>query len=183
MRPFSQVVLLLAALTGLGVGTVACSDDDTGAGSADATTETTTPVAEALEATTTTSPEPVGEQVSRFSLQVGECFNVYDGLSVITRVPCDQPHDREVFHTEKHPAPHGEPFPGDRAMQRYATDVCYRQFEAFTGGLYEVSTLEIGAFTPTQQNFEDSKARYRGITCFVYQRGNQLMGSMQGRAL
>ena len=56
-------------------------------------------------------------------------------------------------------------------------------FEEFTGGLYEVSSLQIGAFTPTKQNFEDAKARYRGITCFVYQRGQQLTGSMQGRAL
>jgi len=174
----ATIVLALAVLTSAG----ACSNDDT-SGAADATTETTTPVTEVLAATTTTSPEPVGEQVPRYSLQLGDCFNVYDGLTVITRVPCDQPHDREVFHTEKHPAPHGEPFPGEGAMQRYATDVCYGQFEAFTGGLYEVSSLEIGAFTPTQQNFEDSKARYRTITCFVYQRGQQLTGSMRGRAM
>jgi hypothetical protein len=172
--PLAVAVLLLAVVTG------ACSDDD---GTAGATPETTAaPAAEVLASTTTTAAEPVGEQVTRYSLNAGDCFNVYDALNVITRVPCDQPHDREVFHTDRHPAPFGEPFPGDRAMQRFATDLCYRHFEAFNGGIYEVSALQLGAFTPTQQNFEDAKARYRGITCFVYQSGSQLTGSMRGLA-
>jgi hypothetical protein len=182
MGRLSRLALAITALALFGATGIACSDDENGS-TADAATETTIAPTDPLAVTTTTAREPVGEQISRFSLGVGDCFNVYDGLTVITRVPCDQPHDREVFHTESHPAPHGEPFPGDRVMQRHATDVCYRQFQPFTGGLYEVSTLQIGAFTPTKQNFEDSKARYRGITCFVYQRGQQLTGSMQGRAL
>ncbi|HEX7094796.1 MAG TPA: septum formation family protein [Acidimicrobiales bacterium] len=131
---------------------------------------------------TTTSGPPVGEPISRYSLQVGDCFNVYESIDVTTRVPCEMPHDREVFHAESHPAPHGEPYPGDREMQRYALQVCYQQFEAFAGILYELSRLDIGAITPTKENFEDARARYRGITCYVQDTSRKpLVGSMRGR--
>jgi len=160
----------------------ACSDGD----GADASTESTLPDDTALDLATTapptTSAEPVGEVVSRYALNVGDCVNVYDELDVITRVPCEEPHEREVFHAEQHPAPHGEPYPGDREMQRYALSVCYAQFEAFAGTLYEVSRLDIGAITPNKTNFEDSKARYRGITCYVQDASRApLVGSMRGR--
>lgn len=171
----------VVAVLGLVVLTGACRDGDGADASTDAVPDDTT-----IEATTTevptTSTAPVGEVVSRYSLQVGDCVNVYDDLDVITRVPCDQPHDREVFHTEQHPAPHGEPYPGDREMQRYALSVCYAQFQAFAGTLYEVSRLDIGAITPNKTNFEDNKARYRGITCYVHDTSRApLVGSMRGR--
>lgn len=173
----------IAALTVVAAVATGCSNDD-GASAADAAVgSTTTAPVDGGATTTTTMPEPVGEPVTRYSLNLGDCFNVYNALHVITRVACDQPHDREVFHAETHPAPHGEPYPGERAMQRYAMQVCYRQFEAFTGGIYELSALEIGAFTPTQKNFEDAKARYRGITCWLHGRGSQLTGSVYGLGL
>lgn len=175
-RTFGVVVAVLVVVALAG----ACTDGD----GADASTESTLPD-EALElpttAPTTTSPEPVGEPVSRYELQVGDCFNVYDHLDLTTRVPCEVPHDREVFHAEGHPAPHGEPYPGDREMQRYARSVCYAQFEAFAGTLYELSRLGIGAITPNKTNFEDNKARYRGITCYVHDTSRApLVGSMRG---
>jgi hypothetical protein len=169
-----------AALAIVLLGAAGCSDD----GGADAATETTTSVAAADLAVdaSTTLPSPVGEPVNRYQLVVGDCFNRYESIDVTTRVPCETPHDREVFHYETHPAPFGEPYPNDREMQKYALTVCYAAFEAFTGTLYEVSRLDIGAITPTKENFEDSKARYRGITCWVGdESGEELVGSMRGR--
>jgi hypothetical protein len=134
------------------------------------------------DATSTTMVQPVGDPVNRYQLVVGHCFNRYESIDVITRVPCDGPHDAEVFHYETHPAPFGEPYPNDREMQKYALGVCYAQFESFAGVLYEISRLDIGVITPTQENFEDAKARYRGITCYVSdQEGEPLVGSMRGR--
>jgi hypothetical protein len=161
----------------------ACRGGDAGGGTAAAsgsasTVDTTDPVAEA----TTTTVAIVGDPVNRFTLQLGDCFNRYESLDVTTRVGCDGPHDREVFHTDSYPAPFGEPYPGDRTMQQYGIRACYAHFADFAGVRYELSRLEIGAITPTQQNFEDAKARYRGITCYVFARdGHPLTGSMRGR--
>jgi len=181
MTPPVRILAAAFAVLALAAG---CSKDSAADSTADGTTAEATDAAAAAaaEPTTTTALVPVGEPVNRFSLQVGDCFNAYNAVSLITRVSCDEPHDREVFHAERHPAPHGEPYPGERAMQNYATGVCYQQFQAFTGGLYELSKLEIGAFIPTQQNFEDARARYRGITCWLYAKGGQTTGSLRGRA-
>jgi hypothetical protein len=173
-------VTLLALVTVAALAATGCSDD----GGAGATSETTTtlPTAGGTAPATTTSQQPVGDPVNRYQLAVGDCFNNYDDIEVITRVPCETPHDAEVFHYENHPAPFGEPYPNDREMERYALRVCYAQFEAFAGILYEVSRLDIGVITPNRENFEDSKARYRGIACFVHDEdGEQIIGTMRGR--
>jgi hypothetical protein len=126
---------------------------------------------------------PVGEPVGRLQLVVGDCFNRYDSIEVFTRVPCEGEHAGEVFHFENHPAPFGDPYPSDRDLRTYALQVCYAQFQPFVGVQYEVSMLEIGAFTPPKENWEDSKARYRGIICYVTaESGEPLVGTMRGRA-
>jgi hypothetical protein len=156
-----------------------CTDD----GGADAAIDSTTSSPDApADSTTSTMVQPVGDPVTRYQLVVGDCFNRYESIDVITRVSCDSPHDAEMFHYETHPAPFGEPYPNDREMQQYALSVCYAQFESFAGVLYELSRLDIGVITPTKENFEDSKARYRGISCYVTdQDGEPLVGSMRGR--
>jgi hypothetical protein len=167
-------VVLLLVLAG-------CNDDGgAGAGAApEPTTSTTTPDA----ATSSTMVQPVGDPLPTDRLVVGDCFNTYDDIDVTTRVTCDAPHDGEVFHYENHPAPFGDPYPNERELEKYAMRACYAQFETFTGGLYEVSRLEIGVFTPTKAQWLDSDGRYRGITCFVHDpSGTELVGSMRGRA-
>src|SRR5690606_17678860 len=116
-------------------------------------------------------------------------FNHYqwdeDGrrIEVTTRVACTEPHHGEVYHSTQYPAPFGTPYPGDDAMRRYAQGTCYRAFEAFIGVRYEVSKFTIGVVTPNQSNFEDERARYRGITCYVEQPGEVLTGSARGSSL
>jgi hypothetical protein len=171
-------VLLAAFLVLIAAG---CSDDG-GAATTDGST-TTVEAAGGTAPGPTSSLAPVGDPVTQYDLAVGDCFNRYDDIEVITRVPCDAPHDAEVFHYENHPAPFGEPYPNDREMERYARRVCYAHFAEFAGILYEVSRLEIGVITPNRENFEDSKARYRGITCYVHdERGEDLVGTMRNRA-
>jgi hypothetical protein len=168
---------LLAVPVALVVGLGACSDD--GAAETSATTTTTTDPA---AVTSTTELVPVGDPVSRYQLVVGDCFNRYSSIEVFTRVPCEGEHDAEVFHYESHPAPFGDPYPNDREMQKYALMACYAPFYDFAAVLYEVSRLEISAFTPTQENWEDAKARYRGIICYVSDAdGAKLVGTMRGR--
>jgi hypothetical protein len=128
-------------------------------------------------------PLVVGAPTIKEELDVGDCFNEYrwmqDGrrVEVITEVACTEPHTGEVYLTLQYPAPFGTPYPGDDAMARYARGACYQGFEAFVGVPYEVSAFEIGTVTPTQANFEDEAARYRGITCYVHQPGVALVGT------
>jgi hypothetical protein len=159
-----------------------CSDDGSDAGASPDPTATSTDDLAVVTETTTTALQPVGDPVTRYQLEIGDCFNRYDAINVFTRVGCETPHGMEVFAKLTHPAPFGEPYPNDREMQKFALQGCYAEFQPFAGTHYEVSRLEIGVITPTKENFEDSKARYRTVTCFVSdQDGEELVGSMRGR--
>lgn len=136
--------------------------------------------------TTTTTVAIVGEPVNQFTFSLGECANRYEvGTQIITtRVSCEEPHQREVYATLTHPAPFGGPWPGEDALQRYGLRLCYQGFEAFAGIIYELSELGIGVLTPPKLNWEDERARYRGITCYTARNdGRPLVGSMRGKAV
>ena len=103
---------------------------------------------------------------------------------ITTRVPCEESHQREVYATLTHPAPFGEPWPGEDALQRYGLRLCYQNFAGFAGIIYELSELGIGVLTPPKLNWEDERARYRGITCYAARNdGRPLVGSMRGKAV
>ena len=130
-----------------------------------------------------------GEIINEYSLVGGDCFNRFEGLQsgrrlVITaRVGCDEPHWAEVYHTFELDAPHPAVFPGDDAVQGFALRVCYEQFEAFVGEIYELSVYEIGVFTPNRTNFEHEVARYRGVHCWLRDANDETMsGTARGTA-
>lgn len=128
---------------------------------------------------TTTEPAPLdptdipGEPINQYNLGVRDCFDQIedrrDGLpvTITTKLPCDDPHHFEVFAQFTYPAEHPSIFPGDAVIRDYAIASCYRVFPAWVGSEYELSELEIGVIIPTQTNFEDDAARYRGIHCWV----------------
>jgi hypothetical protein len=162
----------------------ACSDSAQTASGGASGAPTTAATRQSGAAATTTSLMPVGEPVNKYTLDVGDCFNRYDSIEVTTRVSCDTPHDREVYFKATYPAPFGQPFPGQDAMQRYGVNVCYEHFQEYVGIIYELSELGIGVIAPTQENFEDEKARYRGITCFLLRNDHQpLAASMRDSRL
>ncbi|HEV8296300.1 MAG TPA: septum formation family protein [Acidimicrobiales bacterium] len=172
-RAFACALLVAG---GLSLGLAACSDS---AGVTGGEAPTSAGGA-ASPAPTTTSLAPVGEPINRFTLNVGDCFNRYDSIEVTTRVPCAGPHDREVYFKTTYPAPFGEPFPGAEAMERWAVKACYGEFAKYVGQIYELSELGLGAIAPTKENFEDDRARYRGITCFLVRNDRQqLVGTMR----
>jgi len=148
------------------------------------TEATTTTVAEVVE--DDAPPVVVGAPTIMEELESGDCFNEYrweaEGrrIEVVTELPCGEPHKGEVYLVAQYPAPFGTPYPGDDAMARYARGTCYDAFEAFVGIPFELSAFEIGVVTPNQTNFEDEDARYRGITCYVFQPEVSLVGSARG---
>ena len=169
----------LAASGALVLALAGCSDT-TDLTSADPALGTTT-IAPGADASTSTSTSlvPVGDPVNKYTLNVGDCFNRYESIDVTTRVPCSNPHDREVFFKLTYPAPFGDPYPGAQALQKWGTTACYQQFQSYVGVIYELSELVIGVLTPTKENFEDERARYRGVTCYLLRSGAQLTGSMR----
>ncbi len=130
-----------------------------------------------------------GEIISEYSLADGDCFNRFEGLqagrrlAITARVGCDEPHWAEVYHTFELDAPHPAVFPGEDAVRGFALRVCYEQFDAFVGEIYELSEYEIGVFTPNRTNFEHDVARYRGVHCFLHHAdGDLVSGTAQGTA-
>ena len=115
-----------------------------------------------------------GEIISEYNLVEGDCFNRFEGLqagrrlAITARIGCDEPHWAEVYHTFDLDAPASVVYPGDDAIRGFALRVCYEQFEAYVGEIYELSVHEIGVFTPNRTNFEHEVARYRGVHCWLY---------------
>ena len=111
-----------------------------------------------------------GEIINEYTLAGGDCFNRFEGLqagrrlAITARVDCDEPHWAEVYHTFELDAPHPAVYPGDDAVRGFALRVCYEQFDAFVGEIYELSVYEIGVFTPNRTNFDHEVARYRGAS-------------------
>lgn len=175
---------LLLAFAALGAAALPLGCTDSGGGGANAGAATTT--VPTGGSTTSTTVAIVGDPLNQYTLVVGDCFNRYEigATAVTTRVPCEEPHQREVYLAATHPAAFGEPWPGDDVLQRYAQRLCYQGFAAFVGVIYELSELGIGALTPPQPNWEDERARYRGILCYLTRNdGKPLVGSMRGKAL
>lgn len=130
-----------------------------------------------------------GEIISEYSLVEGDCFNRFEGLqagrrlAITARTGCDGPHWGEVYHTFDLDAPHPAIYPGDDAVRGFALRVCYEQFEAFVGEVYELSVYEIGVFTPNRTNFEHEVARYRSVHCWLYDPNDEsVSGTARGTA-
>ena len=125
--------------------------------------------------------------VNPYDLDVGQCFNSYptalgDGeyQELTTVVDCAGPHDGEVYFQTMHPAEAGEPFPGDAAMEMWAQQRCYEQFEPFVDQEYELSDLAIDTLRPTDETWSHPSGRHREVTCYLEAwRGGRLLGSMQ----
>ena len=190
---------LAATLVGATLLLAACSGDE--GGDTSPTNDPAQFAAENLAATeprpdpstddtTTTEPAPLdpldipGEPINQYNLSVRDCFDQIedrrDGVpvTITTKLPCDEPHHYEVFAQLTYPAEHPSIYPGDAVVRDYATASCYRLFPSWVGSEYELSVLEIGVIIPSQENFENNAARYRGIHCWVqHQDGDAMVGT------
>lgn len=154
--------------------------DDVDVDGPSSNSSTTTP-----STTTTTIP---GIVVNKFALTIDDCFDQLEDLAagrpreITTKIPCDEPHDAQIFSRLSYPAEPGELYPGDDIVEDYALAACYLRFEAWADAIYETSALEIRAFTPTRDDFEAQS--YRGIQCFVERNdGAKLVGTSRSSGL
>jgi hypothetical protein len=129
-----------------------------------------------------------GLPVEPETLVVGDCFNRYSGLQnyqtieIITKRPCDQTHDAEVFHKADFAGSESvDIYPGKEKLTNDSIGVCYAHFETFVGKPYETSSYQLGYFVPAQDQWESTTARSRAVTCYVtaYAKGTKLTGTVR----
>lgn len=183
--------LLLAALILGALATSGCSGDgddgdaEPAAAIVDAATGDAGGDAEATE------ERPLeGQSINRFALETGMCFNDYvltdpdtgETDDLTTTVDCRREHNGEIYAEHIHPADATVPFPGTSELQRWGTEVCYRDFADFVGEVYELSRLEIGVIVPDEPSW--TEGLYRTVACYVRAGDGELLsGSMRGAAL
>jgi len=146
-------------------------------------------------ATATTARAAAGIEglpVDPDALVVGDCFNRYAGLQnyqtieIITKRPCEQPHDAEVFYKSDYAGSvTANTYPGKENLTTESIRVCYDNFQSFVGRAYETSSYQLGYFVPQQDRWESTEARYRAVTCYVtaYVKGTKLTGTVRDSGL
>jgi hypothetical protein len=120
---------------------------------------------------------PEGEQ-DVFSLKVGDCINTTgtgDEISSIPVVPCDEPHDQEIFDRFDIS---GDTFPGDTAVEEERVAYCNGDaFETFVGLAYDDSKYATSGLTPTQSSWDNGD---REVLCTIDDPAGQTTGSLEG---
>ena len=181
----------------LSVALSACQDDSAEPSAVDdqgafVATTSTRPVATTTRSGASTTAKPAdgieGLPVEPETLVVGDCFNRYSGLQnyqtieIITKRPCEQPHDAEVFFKSDFAGSVSvNTYPGKEQLTNDSIRVCYANFEKFVGKPYETSNYQLGYFVPPQERWEATTARSRAVTCYVinYVKGTKLTGTVR----
>lgn len=113
------------------------------------------------------------------AFEIGDCFDDPIGTEVedVPGVPCEQPHDNEIYAIFEHETPDID-WPGQDAMDEYSYFACVDRFDAYVGSDYVDSRLEVSFFTPLEDGWDSGDHE---IVCFLYDLDfNPLTGSMRG---
>lgn len=115
----------------------------------------------------------------------GDCFNdpenLEDSVTHVAAVPCSEPHDNEVFAVSSVGSSLGDRFPGIDVLDRYTYESCIGPFESYTGEDYTQSSLEVYAFFPTKESWDQGD---RGFSCVLYALDfSRLTGSVRDNGL
>lgn len=140
-----------------------CSDSDAPA---------TSPASRFDPFATASASTPADPTTSPSDLSLGDCFDVDNfapGASIdrraVREVPCDGPHQHEVYALALDPDPEGAPYPGDAAMKSLAEDRCLERFEPAIGIEYLDAPLDFAAITPDADSWRTGD---RSIVCAVH---------------
>ena len=113
------------------------------------------------------------------NLEIGDCFDdpsESEDISFIQTVPCEEPHQNEVYATLT--LTEFDSYPGRTELDDAALAECLDLFEAYVGVPYEASSLDIAFLTPTEDSWAEGD---RGATCALYSLDGQLLvGSVRG---
>lgn len=118
---------------------------------------------------------PEGE-TDVFSVEVGDCINTSGGdeISSIPVVPCDEPHDQEIFDRFD---VEGDTFPGDSAIEDERIAYCEGDaFTSFVGIAWADSIYATSGLTPTQSSWDQGD---REVLCTIGDPSGQTTGSLK----
>lgn len=173
---------MIAAITAVSVVAGGCTGD----GAETVTTTTSPPPPETT--TTTEAPLSAGTQLFVYNPSIGDCFDKREletkpasgskQTDITLELPCDLPHQNEVFDVVEYPTT--KDYPGETTLRDFAKKNCIRNFTAFVGSEYELSTLEVGYVIPTEENWAPGRER---VGCYVYDpKAERSVGSLRGSA-
>jgi hypothetical protein len=115
-----------------------------------------------------------------FTLQVGDCLldaNTTTPVNTIATVPCDQPHDSEIYASID---VDGASFPGADALRAEAEASCMDAFPDFVGIDYADSKYLFTTFIPTENSWAEGD---REILCTIYDDAGRTTGSLKNIGL
>ena len=118
--------------------------------------------------------------LSASSLRVGDCLDepLADSFVAVSVVPCERPHNWEVFAVVDHPADKDTPYPGDARIGQVSFDLCFVFFDGYIGRAYADSRLDISVIMPTRESWDEDDDRE--ISCVLYDLDTlQMRGSMK----
>lgn len=119
-----------------------------------------------------------GSNIDIFNLKVGDCkMESPSGLiEDADVVPCDEPHDEEVYHEITMADGEFSEADVDTASQECIGDA----YTSFVGISYDQSTLEVYPITPTQDTWDQLDDRL--VQCVIVDPAGQTTGSLKGSA-
>ena len=120
--------------------------------------------------------------LSVFTFRAGDCLN---GLSLdggdigsAKGIPCDQPHQAEVYLLVDYPAGSDAPFPGRETVAQFADGRCVGAFEPYVGLSYDVSEIFVTYLYPIENSWPRGD---REVVCILYyEDGREVIGSLRG---
>jgi len=113
-----------------------------------------------------------------FSVKLGDCM-ADTGSGTLTDanvLPCDEPHDLEVFYEIKMDDGDFSEEAIDTASQECIGDA----YTTFVGVAYADSALDVTTLTPTKDSWEQNNDRV--VQCLIVDPAGQTTGSLQGAA-
>lgn len=118
-----------------------------------------------------------------FSMRVGDCYDdqvfYSDEVSDVPGVPCDEPHDNEVFAVFD--IQEGT-YPGEERTLEIADEGCLERFESYVGQTYEESALMITNLVPSKGSWH--QVADREVICVAYDMElEKLTGSVRGTGM
>jgi DNA-binding SARP family transcriptional activator len=129
-----------------------------------------------------------GREIPIGMLQVGDCLNAVPGpdppvqpggvvqvAETVLLVPCEGPHEQEVYHLFELGA---GPYPGDEQVQALAREQCSAQFQEYVGVAQYESELDSFYVFPMRDAWESGDRR--GGCSLLHAAGRDLTGSMAG---
>jgi hypothetical protein len=118
-----------------------------------------------------------GGVVSAAKLTVGHCVDglrAGNDLAGLPVLPCEQPHEGEVFAVFELPA---GPYPGDAELGRQAQQECLKRFETYAPSSVADDRVELFYLHPSPLSWTSGD---RGVTCVATDPTAKRAGSLKG---